>query len=364
MMFIESYKIDKSDAERTDLLSATITFVKFPLAVLVVILHANILTKPVENIGITVDLASEYPVFAAVTWILSRFLAYLAVPSFFVISGFLLFYNVERLDISTYRSKLQRRIHTLIIPYIVWNIIYFVVLWIIDPKNLPLFTIYDVYHEWNPIRLLYEVFVRPLDGPLWFIRNLFAMVIISPLFYWAARKVGLLVPLLLLCTTQFAGNSIIESLLWFSMGVSLSVMRIDFLRLCRDLVRWCGVILAIGCIVDIYVFANTGTHSVIGYFTIFKIMLVFALGYWMIQKHRSWANNRILNNSTFMIYAYHGAPQCWLLGLLLPVGLNYGEGGAIMAYVVTFILIVIVGVVISIPIHKSKMLSKILTGRQ
>ena len=61
-------------------------------------------------------------------------------------------------------------------------------------------------------------------------------------------------------------------------------------------------------------------------------MLGFGIGYRIIQKHRTWANNRVLNNSTFVIYAYHGAPQCLLLGLLLPVGLTYGEGGAIIVY--------------------------------
>ena len=78
---MNNFKIDKADTYHTDLLSGTITFLKFPLAVLVVILHADLITKPI--------------LYTNISWLLSRYLAYAAVPSFFVISGFLLFYKVK-----------------------------------------------------------------------------------------------------------------------------------------------------------------------------------------------------------------------------------------------------------------------------
>ena len=106
---MNNFKIDKADTYHTDLLSGTITFLKFPLAVLVVILHADLITKPIERIGLydlenreanTIlskanDLEISEPLYTNISWLLSRYLAYAAVPSFFVISGFLLFYKVK-----------------------------------------------------------------------------------------------------------------------------------------------------------------------------------------------------------------------------------------------------------------------------
>ena len=360
--FLSTYKIDNQDSRQQELLSATITFLKFPLAVLVVILHANPLTKPIEQIGI-IDLVTNYPAFSALTWFFSRFLAYLAVPSFFVISGFLLFYNVGHFNRSVYQNKMRRRIMSLVIPYITWNFIYFIFFWFTSPEYIPLYEPFDFHHESSPIKFFYELFVRPIDGPLWFIRNLFVMTLISPVFYWSAHKMGFALPLFLLCLTQFTNSSIVESLLWFSMGVSLSVMRIDFLRLCRKVLPLCFFVLLAGLLIDLVVCSHTGEHYIIGHFSIFKIMLVFGWGYWMIERHHSWSNCKVLNQSTFVIYAYHGAPLCWFLGVLFPTLINWGMGGVILGYFLSVALIIVGGVILSFFIHKSKMLTKFLTGR-
>ena len=324
---LDKYKIDDTNSRQADLLSATINFLKFPLAVLVVILHANLLTKPLERVDMA-DLELISPAFTLVTWLLSRFLAYLAVPSFFVVSGFLLFYNVDRLNRFTYKSKLRRRFHTLVVPYLVWNVIYLIIYWAITPQRVVLSEVPDIFSNASPIQFFYVTFIKPIDGPLWFIRNLFVMVILSPVFYWTARRTGLLLPALLLVLTQFAGSSIVESLLWFSVGVSLSVMRIDFLRLCRT---WLPVTLSVTLItiaVDILLYPHTGSH-IVGHFALFKIMAGFGLGYLAIEKHREWADCKVLNQSTFVIYAYHSIPQLLLIGNFLPFlcSLNIVGGG-------------------------------------
>lgn len=178
MELLESYKIDVSNSRQTELISRTITFLKFPLAVLVVILHTNPLTKPTAQIGVY-DLAANYPFFSAVTWFFSRVIAYAAVPAFFVISGFLLFYNVE---------------------------------------------------------------------------------------------------------------------------------------------------------------------------------------YWIIQHRPHLLSSKLINNSTFIIYAYHGAPQCWLLGFSLPFFIQIGEKGLFVCYLADILIVIGVGLLLSMLIHKSRLLSQILTG--
>ena len=194
-----------------------------------------------------------------------------------MISGFLLFYNVKHYDKSVYFSKMRRRINTLVEPYIIWNLIYFIILWYVPLDEIPLFELYDFHNEKNSVKFFWELFIRPLDGPLWFIRNLVIMLIMSPIFYWVVRKSGFVLSILLLILTQFANSPIIESLLWFSVGVTMSVMRIDFLRICRDMMSWSFLILVFVMIADIALFMDTKEHVIIGYFSIFKIMLVIMI---------------------------------------------------------------------------------------
>jgi hypothetical protein len=198
----------------------------------------------------------------------------------------------------------------------------------VPSKEIPLFELYDFHNGTNIFKFLFELFIRPLDGPLWFIRNLVVMTVMSPLFYWIIRKSGVVLSIILLLLTQFANSAIVESLLWFSVGISMSVMRVDFLRLCRDMIPWCLMILVFAMMGDILDLSFiSGEHRIIGHFSIFKIMLVFGVGYWIIQHRPHLSDYEVINNSTFIIYAYHGAPQCWLLGFILPFFIQLGGGG-------------------------------------
>lgn len=73
--------------EENKLLSRTISFIRFPLCVLVVILHSDLLAKPIYRLGI-LDIEQNAPIYTSISWFFSRYLAYSAVPIFFIISGF------------------------------------------------------------------------------------------------------------------------------------------------------------------------------------------------------------------------------------------------------------------------------------
>lgn len=93
-----------------------ITIVRFPLIVLVVALHSKIWINDLVDVN---------------TLSLSRFLSelitqltMLAVPTFFVISGYLFFRNMPTkgaFPLSIFVRKLQSRVYTLFIPYMLWN---------------------------------------------------------------------------------------------------------------------------------------------------------------------------------------------------------------------------------------------------
>ena len=53
--------------------------------------------------------------------VVSETMVKVAMPTFFVMSGYLFFVNVTEWNAKTYWNKLRRRVKTLLIPYIIWN---------------------------------------------------------------------------------------------------------------------------------------------------------------------------------------------------------------------------------------------------
>lgn len=356
---MNNYNLDNISAERKDLLSATITFLKFPLAVLVVMLHADLITKPIERVGLS-SLEVTEPLYTNISWFLSRYIAYAAVPSFFVISGFLLLYNVKDYDKTVYLSKLSKRVKSLLVPYTIWCLIYLLLYWLIGQENILFSEVPNLFSgELSPIQLLVNIFIKPLDGPLWFIRNLFVMVVLSLVLYAIIRRTKYLVPLFFLVLTQVVHSPIVESVLWFTFGMSFAIHRFDFLYFCR---KWLNVSIPITLGIFIFDAILQPDHHIYGHFSIFKIMSVLGIGYWCMQKHREWANNTVLNGSSFTIYAYHGLMVLLLPPLLLKT-LNGVLGGVILTYFATILIVVVIGVLLSIIINKNKVVRTLLCGR-
>lgn len=95
----------------SDSVSKTISFLRFPLIILVVFIHVPRLPGGGE-------------IYSYVTTLLSVKVASIAVPCFFLISG-LLFFDTS-FNFKKYILKLRKRIVTLLIPYILWNAFFFI----------------------------------------------------------------------------------------------------------------------------------------------------------------------------------------------------------------------------------------------
>lgn len=325
-ILMNKYYITSVNKERTRLISDTISFLKFPLAVLVVILHCDLTTKPIEKIGLSaIDMADSW--YAKISWFLSGYIGSAAVPCFFVISGFLLFYNVRDYGWEAYKSKLLRRCKSLLVPYVVWCMIYVALYWIIGYENILFTEKPDILGGNLSISILiFEIFIKPLDGPLWFIRNLFAMVILSPVLYWIIKRTKFLLPLSLLILSSIIHHPIIESFLWFSFGISFAVNKFDFLYFCHKWLIFVFVFALLSIILDYIFYPQLDVH-ISRYFSIFKIMTVFGIGYWCVKKFPKISKQAVLNNSSFTIYAYHGIAIVAFLPLLYRLISKISHGG-------------------------------------
>ena len=91
-----------------------------------------------------------------------------ALRLYMMISAFLLYYNANGKNI---RKKIISRGKSLILPYIVWNVIYAVYLATIEKQDI-----------WKWDTLKEGFFGDPFDGPLWFMLTLIAFLPLAPVF--------------------------------------------------------------------------------------------------------------------------------------------------------------------------------------
>ena len=126
----------------------------------------------------------------SIGWFMSEALAngfsLIAVPFFFVVSGFFLSRHFDEED--WYCREVSKRIKTLIVPYVVWSllpILLFLPLNIVSDMiaHRPFMTNCYFLQGSIWIRILGFDFTKaPLYGPLWYVRCLFLFVITAFLF--------------------------------------------------------------------------------------------------------------------------------------------------------------------------------------
>lgn len=161
--------------------SETITWLRFPLIFFIIMLHCYSVVK----------LNGEHEVYFKAVYPFALWLGETGVPGFFFISGYLFFLSKK-----SYTKKIETRLHTLLIPYIIWNTI-MLLLYIlsysigfpqeINNRSLTDFSALDYLRlYWDRGEFDNGNFV-PLLCPLWYIRNLMIMAIISPLLFYIIK---------------------------------------------------------------------------------------------------------------------------------------------------------------------------------
>lgn len=142
--------------------------------------------------------------FAGLHLILSPLLvlANCGVPIFFIVSGYLSQNTLEKYG---YKSMMLKKVRTLLIPYIIWNIFYMVIEY---AGNLVLPGAFADLTKESVIGLLVTLFgipfiKPPMYDPLWFIRSLFLIFLISPIINYIVRKVHWMISIVISILLMF-----------------------------------------------------------------------------------------------------------------------------------------------------------------
>ena len=123
-----------------------------------------------------------------IAWdLICNHLMWLAIPAFFMISGYLLF---QKFSMASWPNKMIRRVKRLAIPYLAWNI-FFVVFYLALAHFVPRLgtrvASFGLDTVGGALSKIVSLTVAPIDGPLWFLRVLFLFSLASPILWWFMR---------------------------------------------------------------------------------------------------------------------------------------------------------------------------------
>ena len=312
-----------------DLQSQTLNIVRFPLIILVVFIHNQGIGDKLSDIYINWSNLSDIDYYNFIRLFTVQVIARIAVPAFFIISGFLFFFNVTFFDKNNYLIKLRKRFKTLFIPYVIWNVL----------ATLPIYDLSLYFFKGIPLNLdhnLLEIFWNnscdiwydrfgfehhlcyPLNVPLWYIRDLIMMVIVSPIIYHLIKNIPFLFfSLLTICGISGIWIDLIgfhyDAVLFFSLGAILGIRKINLVEFCSKIAKINYVITIITMIVLTYTLSTKNpSYGLKYFFYISCICSIVNLCSTFLQKRYIKPIN-ILQKSTFFIYAYHNLPSSIIL---------------------------------------------------
>ena len=170
---------------------ARLDVLRFPLIVLIVYLHATGYTANFADGSRTLANAEIVAGVQAITGSIAR----VAVPLFFMISGFL-FFRGAAFSTAIYRAKLRSRVKSLLIPFLFWNLALFALVAVgqhvpglapfFNGQTPPLTTM----SPFQMVDAVIGITRYPTAYQFWFIRDLMVLVVLSPLLWLAARYAG------------------------------------------------------------------------------------------------------------------------------------------------------------------------------
>jgi len=212
-------------------LSERITILRLPLIIGVVFLHSydTMIGRGTQlHYSGWVKFVCDY---------VSEGVATVSVPLLFLISGYLFYHGLE-LSRTGFVSRIAKRGRTLLIPYLAWNVLCLFLTLI--AQSLPATLSYvsgrsaliASFSLFDYLNAILGVTTHPIAYQFWFVRDLFLLVLLSPLLYVVLTKAAM--PFLGAVALWWAASNVWslpvlsrESILFFSLGALIAITQID-----------------------------------------------------------------------------------------------------------------------------------------
>lgn len=253
--------------------------------------------------------ACEGTVLYGIKVYLSFIIPRVAVPMFFIYSGYF-FFKGKDFNMKTWRGKMKTRLRTLVVPFLLWSVIGAGFFLLLEKSYrgrgfLEILNGTFLMNAYTPSSSLpqwvgYEIpKVTTLMLPLWYVRDLTLLMIVSPLLGGILRCKALSVATLLglfgiylFTDTDKMPYMGVDNLLFFFAGACLSYASRDLFYMCKALKAVC---LLLAIVASIWTFTAYGHQAeVFGRHWYIVTATVFFLSVSMSDKVRkSFANSNM-----------------------------------------------------------------------
>lgn len=311
--------------------STTIDILRFPLAIMVVFIHMN--PKVTNLLEIDYNLLSCHGIKNLIGILFSHVIASIAVPTFYIISGFLFFINFQKWNWADNKSKIRKRVKSLVIPYFLWNFVPFI-LYIIFMlvgvcfKGNSISNVYSYIQEYS-WHIFYDCnewgttqvnwlgdnlrMTGPYNLPLWFLRDLIVLTFLNPLIYFIVKRIRISALFILFIAyisriwTQIPGFQI-TAFFYFTTGAYFALNNLNIVSFAK---RFNYLFLPV-CIICLFITTiYDGVNTVVGqffcpFFVFSGVFTTFYIASLLIKRYKI-KPNKFLVSSSFFIYAFHVA---------------------------------------------------------
>ena len=354
--------------EREKLRSESLNLLRFPLAVVVVLIHIfSSEGFKLHGQEITFD---STPFFLEVNYFIDGFLRKQSVPIYFFISGYVFFLGIT-LTRETYKRKLKNRVKTLFIPFLTWNTLCILLglFWYLPCFESLFPNLYKIkldfslsailYSYWDKTKGIFVPFepptkidVVPQNGPLWFVRDLMIIVLSTPVLYWLLKHMRHHV-VCLLCVAWFVLaywnlghiDRLLPGYFFFTWGAYMSInqkdMLVEFGRF-----SWLSAVLYVGLGLAFVASANwfpDASDTIKRLNILVGLLFAYNLASWLLQKNIC-RPNAFLSSASFFIYVSHWLIYSQLLKLVFLTVKPTTSVGMLAVY--TFAVVLTVGILL------------------
>lgn len=260
-----------------------ISALRLPLIVLVTYAHSN--GRVAEGYSL---IGSGWDSYEVLKIVVSQTLVKVATPTFFVMSGYLFFANVKKFNKEIYQQKLWRRIKTLLIPYIIWNLLM--------AAKLKMFSL--------------SIFWTPANMPLWFLRDLMIVSLLTPIIYIGVKKLDywlfvLLLPIYLTGIWAIQPGLNPYAICFFTLGAFLSIREMNLIDTCLKLEKSAYTLTIVLALVMILSYPSVAYSLLLLCFRVVSIMAAFCLAYRIFSRTDKRIPKTVCDASYFIFLAHY-----------------------------------------------------------
>ncbi len=292
--------------------SKLINALRFPLIAIVVFIHL----RPMHSLRDVVFDKEGFNISYYIIEVLSHTLGQLAVPLFFIFSGYYMFKKEkEWFNSSVYLQEIKKKAKTLLLPYILWNLSYLL---------LQIFRVYILNYLGTPTesidlsfsKIVSALWFKPIDYPLWYIRDLIYLNLLAPLIYFLCKKFRFLPMLIILGIFLFAvpfPNFLITAILFFTIGSTFSINKVSLLNFAH---KYRIPLLVFGLLSTFgvpFFYGNYWTNNFLKLYQAIGVFSILAFASVFYQKVKTFPTGAkylktcidVLQPTAFFVYALH-----------------------------------------------------------